>query len=136
MFAFGTYLVTLCPCNPASLGISNLLGSFFGIFLGAAGAANANGFAPDIDKAKRSAKRIFALADSRPTLQPDPTKPGVSLLEYFRVYSSSSISLFNRRMSKCNSVLQTDTFFRKLPLFDTFSDPKTLKNFWAFPVTN
>ena len=83
VFAFGTYLVTLCPCNPASLGISNLLGSFFGIFLGAAGAANANGFAPDIDKATRSAKRIFALVDSHPIIQPDPTKPGASFILEF-----------------------------------------------------
>ena len=78
VFAFGTYLTTLCPCNPAALTISNLLGSFFGIFLGAAGAANANGFAPDLEKAKQSARRIFALVDARPTIEPDSTKPGVS----------------------------------------------------------
>ena len=78
MFAFGTYLITLCPCNPAFLTIDRLFGSFFGIFLGAAGAANANAFAPDLEKAKKSARRIYALVDARPILEPDSTKPAVS----------------------------------------------------------
>lgn len=76
-FAFGTYLVTLCPCNPAHLTIDQLIGAFFGVLIGASGAANANAFAPDVSKARKSARRIFALVDSKPKIHVDASKQQV-----------------------------------------------------------